>query len=106
MRMITLFATVFTGMVLPSLAVPPPAKADPVDAYVSQNAAVICDSLYARPLLSTIDAVVAAVMQDTGWDAYTSGRVVGMAVYNICPENAAVVDRYIDVYASGARYKA
>ena len=88
------------------LLAPAPAQASPVDNYVAQNAAVICDTIYARPLLSTIDAVVAAVMKDTAWGAYDAGKVVGQATYQYCPENSAVIDRYIAVYASEARYLA
>ena len=99
------FTAFFTGVAIGNVVWPAEAKADPVSNYVEQNAGVICDTLYTRPLLSTVDAVVAAVMTDTGWDAFNSGRVVGQAVYQFCPENAAVVDRYIAVY-SDARYLA
>lgn len=90
------------GTVGPGLATAPEAAADPVDNYTDQNFMVICETLAERPLLSTVDAVLAAVIADTGWDAYQAGMVVGQAVYEHCPWNSGPIDRYIEIYAPQA----
>lgn len=96
-------ALIAAGMLGPGLAAAPHAQASPVDTYVIDNAAVICEAVAQRPYLSTIDVIVAAIVADTGWATGDAATVLGKAIYQHCPWNRGVVERYVRTYAPERR---
>ncbi|MGV0793057.1 hypothetical protein [Mycolicibacterium sp. XJ1819] len=72
-----------------------PAEADDVADYVAWAHPVICQNIAEKPYISTVEAVVAAVAEDSGLGYGFAGVVVGVAVRDYCPWNRGTVDRYI-----------
>ncbi|MGB0971437.1 MAG: DUF732 domain-containing protein [Mycobacterium sp.] len=78
------------------------AEAAPVEQYSTDNANAICKALAERPYLSTVRAVLDAIVLDTGWSDYDAGVVLGGAVREHCPWNLGTLSRFIATYAHQA----
>lgn len=76
----------------------PQASADEGDQLATQ----ICETLSAAPYDRTIEAVGTVLMTDGGLDAETAAKVIIVAVLEYCPDNAPVIQHYIDNAGTGA----
>ena len=97
MRMRTLFATIYTAMVLPSLLLAPPAEASPVADYAAASSEFVCSAIAEQPYISTVDNIVHLIAVDTR-SFEVAGDVVDTVVRKFCPWNRATLERWTRLY--------
>ncbi|WP_373233999.1 DUF732 domain-containing protein [Mycobacterium marinum] len=97
MRIHWSFPTITAGAIIGAAlyySVPAGADPDPVLDYATRNAGRVCATLDRYPTLAGVDGLLDAVQQDSGFSDHDTGRAVGLAVNNICPKHADLLQRY------------
>lgn len=84
----------------------PHAKADDLSPalidYTITYGPVACNVLDEHPTVGGLQGVMNGVMEHGGWSAYESGQIVGLAVYEFCPEYSPLLDRFVARYGGGS----
>ncbi|MEH3142482.1 MAG: DUF732 domain-containing protein [Mycobacterium kyogaense] len=76
------------------------ARADWLDDYVVENAAIVCSVLDSYPSVGGVEGVVLGLMDD-GLAPASAGEVLARSVIGWCPEHSAEMNAWIAKWSRG-----
>jgi len=61
--------------------------------YVADTATAVCDTLDDYPSQGGLTGIATAIMEDTGFSPYDTGRIIALAVTVECPRHIPLLQR-------------